>query len=384
MVTIHINKEVGYTVDAIPDRVYDLIREIDQGADGSLQLKVLPEDERSAIRLLSNGSRPNPETPLRISRHRNTTRISLRVMEEDTQDEDEVQVRRCEDADEPAEAANQADAAPEEAVRAEAAEMPVEEADDEAPAPGVPTEEAVEEDDTVDPPADLAIKLDSGMIGPSDIPADIKIERESVYAAIARLLEDDSTNRAKQLLETKNQFDKMFRELLIMKRNIKLMEHDVQEHPIIKSIIDQIEEVKRHKLINDVYFTDKQIIIITEPLITDDEIEGERRLVGTMRIGIALSAFFSPKALTDVDSVITIHNLTHRYNTGSRIWECGHVDSNGSKCIGNTYDFLFEAFVERNLEYIAESLLRFLTSPNESDSWGAHMKNWKIAEEVDP
>lgn len=391
MVTIHINSDVGYSFDSIPDRVYDMVKEVDTGSDGSLQLKIAPEDERQAIGILSSGRR-SVETPVRISRVRNIIRISL-LREDDrenTADEGPVlnnNAPRGAITEERREAVPVAGVA----VAADDHLNGVDLENDSIESQDLEDFDEEERCDTEvtgpiappDAPANMAIRLESGMVKPANSRGDIRIERESVYVAIARLLEDDSTNRAKQLVDASNTFNRLFRELLIMKRNIKLMEHDVQSHPVIKDIIQQVEKIKEHTKIDDAYFTDKQIVIVTKTLITDEEIEGAKRLIGKMRLGISLNSFFAPKALTDVDSVITINNLTHRYNSGQRIWECGHVDSSGVKCIGNTYDFLFEAFVNRDLEYIVESLIRFITSPNEKDSWGSHMANWEIAEDGD-
>lgn len=397
MVKLHINKDVGYTVENLPEQVFGLIKEIDNGADGSLQLRISPEDEQRAVRLLSNGGRP-VQTPVHVSRVGDVTRLSL--AENETEEQDTAQENRPTNeargtvgaVEAPGDVRDVRDEA-----RDAGAEMDTEDVEraarptvDDNPE-GLPVnrgnDEAVDVADDVPPPRPLGeavrdsmpIELADGMVSPQTLQADIKIEKESVYAAIARLLEDDSVGQAKRLTEVKREYDNMFRQMLIKKRDIQLLEHDIKDHPIIKNILEQVVALKSHKHIDEVYFTESQLVVITGELITE-EVAGEKRRVGKMRLGVDLNAFFAPKALTDIN-VISIQNLTHRYKAGNRLWECGHVNSEGGKCVGGTFDFLFEAFVNRDLEYIFESLIRFITLPDEHDVWGNHMKNWAIAEE---
>ena len=87
--------------------------------------------------------------------------------------------------------------------------------------------------------------------------------------------------------------------------------------------------------------------------------------------------FFSPKPISR-ESVVSIKNLTRRYTDDEgQSWECGHVKTNGSMCLGNeAFEFLFKAFVDHDVEYDVETLVRFVTTPNESDEWDEHMCNW--------
>lgn len=385
MVTIHIEKDVGLEVDTLPESLFSIIKEYDEGSDGSLQLRLEPEDEQRAVSLIRRSCDRENYDPIRISRHSGTTRVRKAPVQ-DAEDNPEIAVEEPREVaeEQPVQAQRRnADADRDEAVPAETAVQEVNEVEVADAGPGA-------DEAAVDPPADdeqapppQLFDLATGMVGPAESPGDVKIEKDSISVAIAKMLESDATNQAKQLKDAKAKFDKMFRELLILKRDIKMYEHDLDDHPIIKSMIDQTVKVKAYDDVDDVYFTDKELVIITNNLVTSEEVEGEFRDIGIIRIGVSLTAFFSPKAV-DAERVISIRNLKHRYNTGSTIWECGHVQSDGSKCVGGTYDYLFEAFVNHDLEYIVESLLRFLTNPDSNDSWGKHMQNWAIAAEVKP
>lgn len=347
MDTLFLKPALGFTIDNLPDNLFSSVKQIDEGNDNGLQLQIEPSDVNDVVEILKANT----------TRHITTSRVgTVLYVDEDVTSE----LPPNQTVDGPIR-----DAAPE--------------AQTAAPVLGdahiTPEPEMVDESDEIEE------GMEEGMIDPQEIAEDKRIEGSVIHKSIATLLMDESVNHVKNVEDARIEFNKLWSKLIILKRDMLLAQSKIDGHPIIKKILDQIPQVDSHADVAEVYFTEKELVVITNELITAEKWDGAKRKIGKMRFGIGLTAFFSPQPNTNVEEIVSIKNLTQLYCDGCTIWECGHVTSDGCKCVGTAFEMLFDAFVNRDIEYIVETLIRFITEPNKDDSWGRHMNKWPEATE---
>jgi len=243
--------------------------------------------------------------------------------------------------------------------------------------------DAMQEERRVDDRQEAVPSPRNTMIPPSVIMEQRIPSDNSIYGTIAQIVGGESVNLAKQLEDSLRSFNTHYTKAIALKRKVdEATQQFTENSPAIISIVEQANNLAdNYDLVEEVYFTNSEVVFITTPLITDDRWDGHKRLIGKMRIAIKLEALFSPNP-TAKEKTISIKNLTHRYVTSQgNVWECGHVRESGSTCFGTAFEAVFQAIVARDLTYIIEALLRFIKSPNPNDSWGSHLKYWPIADE---
>lgn len=351
---------MGFTVDSIPEGLLDIMTSIDIGADNTIQVSIEDANLETAREILSDAYTGFVAFQITGSS------VVVEVATEPAEQQDEV-IEEDHDED---------------YVRAEVAQPRAEAIIrdtrhlDEAAAGVRPAPQAEMALPAVEAPRNI-------MIEPSGI-TEVRIEDHNrVYSAIAQAVGDESINIAKQLQDALIKFDQYFSKAIALKRQVEEATQQFSENsPAIINLVEQADTlVANYELIDEVYFTETELVFVTSSLITDDRWDGHKRLIGRMRIGISLEALFSPNP-TIRGRAISIKNLTHRYVTNSgRIWECGHIDTDGGTCFGTAFNAIFDAIVSRDLTYIVEALIRFIKTPNPNDSWGSHLKYWPVAPE---
>lgn len=355
MLTLFINPNLGFTMNTLPEGMFNIMQSIDVGSDNTIQVVIEDNRLEEAREILSDAYTGF------VNFNQTGSIVKVDIGAEPAEPEDhgiEIEEEGNEE-----EELDERDDAPE-------IEIP-------------PAGQAVPREN--EPGQDAPIQRNT-MIEPSVVRENIIEDNNQpytvqVYALIAQAVGGESVNLAKQLDEAIRQFNIHFNKALALKRQVdSATQRFTESSPEIINLVEQANTLaEQYELVERVYFTNEELVFITIPLITDDRWDGHRRLIGSMRIGIALEALFSPNPTSD-NNAISIKNLTHRYVSGSgRIWECGHFDSQGRSCFGTAFNAIFDAIVSRDLTYIIESLIRFIKSPNPNDSWGSHMKYWPIA-----
>jgi len=193
---------------------------------------------------------------------------------------------------------------------------------------------------------------------------------------IAIAMENETTIEARHLSEKINELNKLWTKVIGLRREISILTGGIDNNPIINSLISDVQSLKNdvENLIDDAFFTDGFIILITKELNTDIEIEGNRRKIGRMQIKINLKPLISNS--TSVSDPITINNIDRVYKRDdSSIFQCGHVFNN-EICWGNMEDQLINAFESMDVLALSEVIIRFIKNPNPTDSWGKHLKFW--------
>jgi len=353
---LFIKSTLGFTMDTLPEGLLNIMTSIDLGTDNTIQVGIEDANLEAAREILSDSYTGF------VSFQTTGNSVVVEVAAEPAEQQDQV----IEDG--PGEDYDRAEVAQ---PRAEAIRMDTRHLGEAAA--GVQQAN----------PAEMATQVEAPrntMIEPSEI-TEVRVEDNTrVYSVIAQAVGDESINIARQLQDALAKFDQNFSKAIALKRQVEEATQKFSENsPAIISLVEQASAlVVNYELVDEVYFTERELVFITSSLITDDRWDGHRRLIGRMRIGVSLEALFSPNP-TSRDRSISIKNLTHRYVTNSgRVWECGHIDTTGSTCFGTAFNAIFDAIVSRDLTYIVESLIRFIKTPNPNDAWGSHLKYWPV------
>jgi len=370
LLTLFIKPALGFTMDTIPEALFNIMNEINEGTDHTIQVgideprleearEILSERYDGVVNFITTGSS-----------------VVVDVGEEETAEPGDAPV----EAEAGHDGINLDNTHEDEAALMEdgAAEIADEEPRQAEEIPQRPREEAQE---TQEPQVVQEPPPHNIMIGPAEVQETVIENNNNVYSTVAQIVGDESINITKQLDESIRQFNNHFNTATALKRKIEEATQQLSENsPAIINIVDQANRLAdEFEPVERVYFTDVEVVIVTHPLVTDDNWDGHRRFIGSMRLGVRLEALFSPNPTKD-KGAISIRNLTHRYASNSgRIWECGHIKSNGNSCYGTAFEHIFDAIVSRDLSYITESLIRFIKSPNPEDSWGSHLKFWPVA-----
>jgi len=324
---------LGYDINSIPEGLLNIMNSIDLGGDGTIQLIIDEPRLEEAREILSNAYDGV------VSFDTTGSSVIIDVVSEPAQQEGQ----------------------------------PVE-------------EDNVEEEDV---PADentceeAAADTERRMVDPSQIEESRIANEEQIYAAISQAVGGESVNIAKQLDDSLKDFNIHFNKAIALKRRIEDATKRFSEtSPDIINLVEQANGiVENYELVNEVYFTNDEIVFITIPLVTDDRLDGHKRHIGIMRLGVRIDALFSPNP-TGQKKAVSIRNLTHRHaSSNGAVWECGHVQADGGTCFGTAFNAVFDALSARDLVYVVESLIRFIKTPNPDDSWGYHMKYWPEAQE---
>jgi len=198
------------------------------------------------------------------------------------------------------------------------------------------------------------------------------VSDEEKAKIIASEMKSSITTDAKELEQKRITFNKRWTELMHLKREIDLATANIMETPDIKSIITQAKELEQNEnKVESVRFSDGGIIVRTKPLVTDNEIGGERRMIGRMEFCISMSPLVSSMVAVNRNP-ISIKNLDRRVAYGNGEYECGHVESGSTPCWGTAFSQLFNAYTNKDLHAIVEVLIRYVCNPVESDELGVH------------
>ena len=365
MLTLFIHPNLGFTIDTLPEGVFNIMQSVDIGSDNTIQVVIEDNRLEEAREILSDAYTGF------VNFNQTGSVVKVDIGAEPAEPGNNgVDIEEGNDEEDYEEYGAQGHV-PEIDILPAGQTVPR----GDEPGQGAPIQQTVEDRRNI-------------MIGPSMVQENIIEDNNQphavqVCALVAQVIGGESVNLAKQLDEAMRQFNIHFNKALALKRQVdSATQRFTESSPEIINLVEQANTLaEQYELVERVYFTNEELVFITTPLITDDKWDGHRRLIGSMRIGIALEALFSPDP-TNNNNAISIKNLTHRYVSNSgRIWECGHFDSQGHSCFGTAFNAIFDAIVSRDLTYIIESLIRFIKSPNPNDSWGSHMKYWPIAEE---
>lgn len=204
-----------------------------------------------------------------------------------------------------------------------------------------------------------------------------RVEGNQALIMIGSILENEISNLAKNLYDKQKQFNLLWTKVISLKREIDEIVAPIENNELISNLMGQVSRIKDNdqNAIRDIFFAQDHIVAITEELSTDVEIDGTRRMVGSMMIKIMLKPIIGETS--ECLNPIIINNMTRNYFDGSNTWECGHVKRGGmDMCWGNAWEMLFRAMSDRDVDSILEVVIRFIKNPNVADVYGRHMKNW--------
>lgn len=200
---------------------------------------------------------------------------------------------------------------------------------------------------------------------------------EAAIMAITELMESNRTNEAKTLHDKVREYNNLWTSLINKKRAIDELTLVINQDPIINGLMTQVREISQQdNLIERIFFLGKDIVFITKELVTDGEFGGYRRVIGRMECKIGLKALVGKSSQTEAPLSIT--NLDRKYRDDEgKVWDCGHVSKDMGLCMGTVgQEQLLAAYQSRDLHSIIEVVIRFIKNPNPADSWGEHIVNW--------
>ncbi len=246
------------------------------------------------------------------------------------------------------------------------------------------------DDGTTDPepiagvrrPADIRVEQrPAGIveIPEGEVEQHLPLNPEAAMLMVAATLENEVSSLARNLRDKQRRFEREWTKVINLKRAIDDATAPIESHPIISSMISQVSELSRNEnLIEQIYFIDGFVIVKTKELITENAIEGHRRVIGKMQIKINLKPVIGNSS--ECADPVIIKNLDRKYYDGNTHWECGHTPSGGrGMCWGTAWEMLFHSMADRDLGAIIETIIRFIKNPNPADAWGRHIKHWPEA-----
>jgi hypothetical protein len=184
----------------------------------------------------------------------------------------------------------------------------------------------------------------------------------------------ETISTSKRLEDLENKKKKLISELIAIEQSISDCIVGINSNKIIEKFVNDINKLKNIENVEEIYFTNDEIVIVTKELITQERMidnNGElfHRKIGRMRIGINILLFFGD--LHTTNNFITIHNLSRGFDDVGRVLECGHVLRNGSMCLGDiVLESLIKAFALKDIPMIYDVVIRFITQPNINDELG--------------
>lgn len=210
-----------------------------------------------------------------------------------------------------------------------------------------------------------------------------RIENEDdVVSAIAAMTNTQAVHRAALVREKNHLFNRRWAELISLRREIDDLSAEVAADPLVATLKEQAELLagNEQNMIEDVFFSGDNIVVVTKELVTSEPIENAVRKIGRMAFIIKIRSFVgNPESR----GLVIIRNMDRQVFVNNEYWECGHVPSAGGPCYGTAWEMLFRAFVSRDLPTVVEVLIRFVTQPNIADGWGRVMTRWPVVEVVE-
>ena len=220
--------------------------------------------------------------------------------------------------------------------------------------------------------------VNAGVVLPSLTQDQNILNDDQALAMIAGTLENELSNLGRNLHDKVNEYSILWSRAIKLKREIDEIRSPIQDNPIISNLISQVNDLRSaDNMIDEIFFVDGFIIARTKQIVTDNQIEGSKRLIGRMEIKLNLKQI---SGNAQVRNVITLRNMDRRYYDGHRFWECAHAPSDNSVCWGSGWEQLFNAILSRELPAIIEVIIKFIKNPNPTDIWGSHIKYWPAFE----
>jgi hypothetical protein len=216
----------------------------------------------------------------------------------------------------------------------------------------------------------------NGIVSPSQGSMVIPIEDDDVISnMIAKEMENELSSSVKNVEGKIAELEKVMFKALDLKRQIAEATMPVRDNPIIGDLKRQVTEIRNaDNMVDEICFVDGAIFVKTKEIVTDEAIEGHRRIIGRMSIKISLKPMVG--SATQTNKPVEVHNLDRMYRSGGTLWECGHIKNGGGLCWGNAIESVFNAFEQRSIEAVVDILLRFIRNPNTADGWGRHVGKW--------
>jgi hypothetical protein len=200
---------------------------------------------------------------------------------------------------------------------------------------------------------------------------------------IAKIFKDTLSN-SKRIEELNVKRNKLIVELIQVEQSIYEQFIPINNNKIINKFFNDINNLKNSLIVEKIYFTNKELVIITKELITKEKINdyfilnlNQHKIIGRMRLGINLNLFFGE--LNQSYNFVTIHNIDRSYYNEdcTKIVECGHVFRTGEVCFGDVIlTSLIKAFALKDVPLIFDLLIRFITQPDQNDEMGKYIRKF--------
>jgi hypothetical protein len=205
---------------------------------------------------------------------------------------------------------------------------------------------------------------------------------------IAKIFKDTLSN-SKRIEELNVKKNKLIVELIQVEQSIYEQFIPINNNKIINKFFNDINNLKNALIVEKIYFTNNELIIITKELITKEKINdyfilhlNQHKIIGRMRLGINLNLFFGE--LNQSYNFVTIHNMDRSYYNEdcTKVVECGHVFRTGEMCFGDVIlTSLIKAFALKDIPLIFDLLIRFITQPDQNDEMGKYIRKFPNVDE---
>jgi hypothetical protein len=199
--------------------------------------------------------------------------------------------------------------------------------------------------------------------------------RNEILKVLPLIVAPEKGQMVALLSEKTNQFNRMWSNIISLKRRIDELAKIVGDDEMLKKIEEDIEFIssKCPDIESVGMCADKAgyISIKTKEIITSELPVFGRRKVGRLQIIIDIVQVYSSVEFASNNELIQIRNLD-RVPSG---FVCGHVHATGDgsssiSCFGTYFDHIFDAVVSKNLALLLDVILRFVKNPDINDQWG--------------
>lgn len=225
------------------------------------------------------------------------------------------------------------------------------------------------EDEYIEEPEEVSL-LQSHITPPNEVSSE-----EKAILQISSVLNDERTNLAKTLNDEIEALNRAMNSIIIKQKRIKEKYDILRNDDVIKKILDDINRLNEEdNLFDRVFISDEdggRIVAVTKNLNTANEVFGSKRNIGSMLIIINLKTLIGE---SDPDSSVRIMNLSRQINYEGDVFQCGHVNYDGTPCWGNYLELIIQSFADTSIEGVLECCTRLITNPNEEDVWGIPVK----------
>lgn len=219
----------------------------------------------------------------------------------------------------------------------------------------------------------------------------IIVSPENVQTELAKALRNHLSTSASVVENKMLELDRLLTKANLLKREIALLQSPIIQNEKVQKVMQQmlaleltdnlVDKVKIVKMNNCSWIT-----VFTKDIETERLSDNTIRKIGKMAIMIGMQTMLAEvpanSGATGHCSII-IYNLTQVAHHCGRAFQCGHVNSSGSACLGNITDDVYQCFLNTELTVMVDLLIKLIRNPDLNDQWGSAAKCFPIKMEAE-